>query len=302
MRRSVDRFCRDCGYEFPRDDTDGECRMCPRFEQLRIDPAVPRPSELASRQARSGETIDSGPVPSEDWPPTPAEYRAVLAARRASTPSANRQGRGPAATVIGTPALPRPANSAIEGHTAASAGGPPPPPKKKSAARRKNRTPTPTPPPVWPGPILIRLRAPQQPAIVTMEAPTAALAGQSPVPAETSTARRARPVASPSPSVGPTPIVARYRRQPMQLRGDPLPRWQVSRKLHQRSPHLGTKAAPRPCRREKASRIGPRRQRTKTQSLQPPRGHRVSGGRTARHLAASSRRWAASQTAFGWLP
>ena len=245
MRRSVDRFCRNCGYEFQPDDT-GQCRMCARFEQSRIGFAVPRPSELASRQTPLQEPLDGDDPPSVDWPPTPAEYRAILAERRARTPSADGQSRGP---VLGALALPPPAKSAKEAPTAELAGEAPAPPKKKSTARRRpptpsaptagaspappkkratarrknskptaelageapappkkraatgrnNSTPTPTPTPVWPTPILIRLRAPQQPAIVTMEAPTAVLAGESLVPPETSTARReSRPTPPPT--------------------------------------------------------------------------------------------------------
>ena len=238
MRRSVDRFCRNCGYEFQPDDT-GECRMCARFEQSRIGFAVSRPSELASRQTPLQEPLDGDDPPSVDWPPTPAEYRAILAERRATTPSADGLSHGPAGTVIGALALPRPAKSAIEAPTAPTTGESPAPPKKKATARRKNSKltapmarespappkkkstarrrrptptapttgespappkkkatarrnsrPTPTPPPFWPTPVLIRLRVPKRPVLVAMEAPTAALAGESPVPPETSTARR----------------------------------------------------------------------------------------------------------------
>ena len=191
-KKAAARFCRACGYEFARDDSD-ECRMCARFEQLRIESAVPRPSELGSRQTLPEEPLDIGdPVPSVERPTTPSEYRAVLAARRARTPSADGQSRGPAATVIGTPALPRPANSPMEAPTAALAGESAPPRKKKPTARRKSRpTPTPTPPPGGPTPILIRLRVPPlQPANVSMEAPAPTVLRESPSPEEKSPARR----------------------------------------------------------------------------------------------------------------
>ena len=239
MRRSVDRFCRNCGYEFARDDT-GECRMCARFEQSRIGFAVPRPSELGTGPTRVQESLDVDDPPSVNWPPTPAEYPAILAERHARTPSADRHSEAPTGIVLGALALPRPAESAMEAPTEPTAGEAPAPPKKKSTARRKNSRltapmareapappkkksaarrnsgptptaptageapappkkksaarrnsgPTPTPPPFWPTPVLIRLRATQQPALVTMEAPPAVLAGESPVPPETSTARR----------------------------------------------------------------------------------------------------------------
>ena len=205
-KKAAARFCGDCGYEFARDDH-GECRMCARFEQLRDESALRRPKEPAHRPAHSGEAIDSGPVPSADWPPTPAEYRAILAARRRSTASPEGQSRGPAATVIGTPALPQPANSGAEETATPIAKDSPRPPKKRSTARRNSRPPTvalpdesatppkskvrrkspasaPTLPSNAPTPILIRLRAAPQPAGTRIEARTAQLAGESPPPAE----------------------------------------------------------------------------------------------------------------------
>jgi hypothetical protein len=201
-KKAATRFCGDCGYEFARDDT-GECRMCARFEQLREESAVLRPNEHANRRASFGQAIETGPPPFVEWPPTPAEYRAILVGRR--TPSAEGLSRGPAATVIGTPAL---ANPALQAPTAAHLDGSP---KKKSAARRDSRpmptaalasdSPAPpkskarrksrrTPPSDGRTPSLTQQRAAQQPADVTMQARRAPLAGQSQPPAEKSQAGR----------------------------------------------------------------------------------------------------------------
>ena len=68
--------------------------MCPRFEQVRLDFAVPRPSELAGHRA---DVLRASP---EDWPPTPSEYRALLAERRGGS-----AGDLAAGSVIRTPEL-----------------------------------------------------------------------------------------------------------------------------------------------------------------------------------------------------
>lgn len=91
------RFCGGCGYELARDN-DGTCPMCRRFEQLRLDFIVPRPSDLTTQ--RPGSDTDVAVVPDE-WPPTVAEYRAILAERRLRSAAL---GQG-APTVIRTPAL-----------------------------------------------------------------------------------------------------------------------------------------------------------------------------------------------------
>ncbi len=80
-KRSI-RFCGHCGYELARDN-DGACPMCRRFEQLRLDFSVPRPSDAGG------------------WPPTPAEYRALLAERRSRAAVTGH----PIPTVIRTAAM-----------------------------------------------------------------------------------------------------------------------------------------------------------------------------------------------------
>lgn len=92
------RFCGDCGYELA-PQHDGPCPMCPRFEQLRMDFAVPRPSELATRRAETAHMVSVSPG---DWPPTPSEYRAILAERRLGSTSAEDMA---VARVIRTPGL-----------------------------------------------------------------------------------------------------------------------------------------------------------------------------------------------------
>lgn len=84
------RFCGDCGYELARDN-DGTCPMCPRFQQLRLDFTVPRPSDLAAHRAASPDTDVAGAA--DEWPPTVAEYRAILAERRLKPDSADSAAR-----------------------------------------------------------------------------------------------------------------------------------------------------------------------------------------------------------------
>ena len=142
------RFCGDCGYELARDN-DGTCPMCRRFEQLRLDFTVPRPSDLATHRPGSGTAdVSGGP---EEWPPTVAEYRAILAERRLRSGSLGQ----PAAPVIRTPALrqsqvpsqPQGANAAGDGDSAPPAARKPlakgtasPPPMKAEARRRKGKS------------------------------------------------------------------------------------------------------------------------------------------------------------------
>ena len=90
------RFCGDCGYELAI-DSDGRCPMCPRLEQLRLNLAVPRPSDLRAHRANARDTDRS--AASAEWRPTAAEYRAMLAARRVALTDDSR-GR-----VIRTPVL-----------------------------------------------------------------------------------------------------------------------------------------------------------------------------------------------------
>ena len=84
------RFCGDCGYELA-PDNDGTCPMCPRFEQLRLELAVPRPGDLGAHRANARHTnVSAAP---DEWPPTVAEYRAILDERRAASTSTD-QSRG----------------------------------------------------------------------------------------------------------------------------------------------------------------------------------------------------------------
>lgn len=144
QKRAI-RFCGDCGYEFG-PDSDGTCPMCPRFEQLRMDFTVPRPSELAAHRAEVRDT-DVSAAPDE-WPPTAAEYRAILEERQGgSTPADQSRGR-----VIRTPGLrqirvapPSGSASAADGEVLASPvpsrlpkqEPPPTPPKKAKGRKRK---------------------------------------------------------------------------------------------------------------------------------------------------------------------
>lgn len=104
------RFCGDCGYELARNH-DGPCPMCRRFEQLRLDLTVPRPSDLAAHRPGAPDITVSG-LPDE-WPPTVAEYRAILAERRLRSDSG-----GNAATVIRTAAMRQPQPTPPRGNVA----------------------------------------------------------------------------------------------------------------------------------------------------------------------------------------
>ena len=189
-KKAAAQYCGDCGYEIARDDT-GECRICARLEQLREESAVLRPNELAYGLTRPRKTNDSGPGPSMGWRPTPAEYRAILAARRLSKPSAQDPNGRPAASVIGTPAFARPAISALEPPAAALASGSTGAPKKTPAGRHKSAQLAPTPmSPNAPTPGLIRLNAEPRPADLTLEGRSTPLNGKPPPVAEESQPRR----------------------------------------------------------------------------------------------------------------
>ena len=133
------RFCGTCGYGFARDAAD-ECPMCARFEQPRIEFALPRPTNPV-RQASPGArlAVDASAAPNER--PTPAEYRAVLAARRSATAAGDDQGGGNAAMVIRTRAL-REASG-----PRSVAPLPPPAGASPAAAEKARRKSGPTPPP-----------------------------------------------------------------------------------------------------------------------------------------------------------
>jgi len=142
MRKTTaPRFCGDCGYEFARDRT-GACPMCARFEQMRIEFAAPRPSEIAGRPTSPEPPLETtDPLTAVDRRPTPSEYRAVLAAQRARRASAEGRSGHPA-TVI-SPSLRQPAKRRMKapqaaGESPAPSREPPLPPKKKPTARRKD--------------------------------------------------------------------------------------------------------------------------------------------------------------------
>ena len=134
-RRRGIRFCGDCGYELARDN-DGACPMCRRFEQLRIDFTVPRPSDLAAE--RAGGALRSTV---EEWPPTVAD-RAVLAERRAASPASLGQH---AARVIRTPGLmqthvpPPPSGATAVGNEDVNSSVVPEPPAQDVAPPTENR-------------------------------------------------------------------------------------------------------------------------------------------------------------------
>jgi hypothetical protein len=83
-------YCAECGYPLA-PDGDGTCLMCPRLQQMRIGFTVPRPSELGAHRLPVLGTNETAAL--DDWPPTVAEYRAILAERRVSTSADPSRGR-----------------------------------------------------------------------------------------------------------------------------------------------------------------------------------------------------------------
>jgi hypothetical protein len=96
------RYCGACGYELS-PGHEGPCPMCPRFNQLRADFTMPRPSELSVLPRGAGGT--TGGLDSERWPPTPSEYREILAERRRRL--STDAGKSASPGVIRTPGLVR---------------------------------------------------------------------------------------------------------------------------------------------------------------------------------------------------
>ena len=147
MPKTAARYCGDCGYELARDST-AQCPMCARYEQFRTAAAVPVQSDPAGRHTTEPPLDVDDSQASGDRRPTPAEYRAVLAAQRARTSADDRSARG--ATVIQTPTLRQPpkapteaVSAALAAETPAPSKKSPAPSKKKPRARRKNRPPPP---------------------------------------------------------------------------------------------------------------------------------------------------------------
>ena len=187
-KKTAARFCGDCGYEFARDDT-GECRMCARLEQLRDEATVLRPNERANQQALIAESIDADLVAPAEWPPTAAEYRAMLAARRRSTKGPRRRHvtsvigtglrPGDAAQEAPSPALEAPSAPLVADSVRTS-------PRQKPTTRRKRR---PRSTSASEGPIQIAL---PQTADVSMEARTPLAAESPPPPGEAQAGRESR--------------------------------------------------------------------------------------------------------------
>lgn len=128
------RYCGDCGYKLAA-DSDGTCPVCPRFQQLRIDFTVPRPSDLATRRAAFGQTDVSASL--DEWPSV-AEYRAILAERWGIGSAVESRGR-----VIRTPGL-RQAHVPLPHRSAEGADEeiPAPPPAESSELDQPATPPT----------------------------------------------------------------------------------------------------------------------------------------------------------------
>lgn len=127
------RYCLHCGYEFARDRK--ECPMCARFEQLRIELALARESQIAgAHPGPRGPLAVNDSAASDDRPATALEYSAILAARRSRRASADSRDGGTTKVIL-TQALRQPANRRMEAPGAALAGDSAAAPEK---TRRKN--------------------------------------------------------------------------------------------------------------------------------------------------------------------
>lgn len=316
MRRSVDRFCRNCGYEFSRDDAGAECIMCARFEQVRIESAGLRPSEIPSSHASADEPLGATDQPqSVGRPATRSEWGVVFAAYRARAASANGRSGSPTASVIPTSAQSPAAEATPEAPTArvavqsparaekprsrrrkrpdtqapapALAESPARPdkprsrrgkrpatqaptvafvesttPAEKPRSRRRKRPDTQAPtapltespvaselepvprdlqapgprPSGWPGPVLIRLRTPPQPANATTIAPTTALADESQAPPQTSIPwHESGPTSPPPPNDAPSWSAAAYETSAAAAGSTVLARPEAGRVLRRRT-------------------------------------------------------------------
>jgi hypothetical protein len=315
MRKTATaRFCSDCGYELAQDSS-GECPMCARFEQMRIEFSVPRPSELGARHTRPEGRVDvNHPVASADGRLAASEYRAILAANRARAASADGGSGGPAATVFRTPGLGQPAKARMEAPStvlAAESSAPPeavlaaesPAPAKKPGVRRKNRRPTdaPTAPLAGESPAPAKKPGVRRKNHRPTDAPTAPLAGELPAPPEKSTARRNRPTPTLAPSGGPTPILIRLRapQQPANATMEaPTTAWAgESPAPPEKSTSWRSRPTPTPPpTRESARSLSAAAEHS---TLPPPDADRVIGARAARHHSASPRGRVMLQIAIG---
>jgi hypothetical protein len=109
MRRSVDRFCGACGYEFPRDDVGDSCRMCARYERLRMEAAALRPGAYRRRESPTAEPPENDhPLQAVGPPITQSEYGVVFRAYRARAAAAKRRIGSTASIAKPTPTQPQP--------------------------------------------------------------------------------------------------------------------------------------------------------------------------------------------------
>ena len=290
------RFCGACGYELARVRADDECPMCARFEQLRIEFTVPRPSELAGLRTGPDERLDvNQPVASEDRPATASEYRAVLAAWRARTASADGGSGGPAATVIRTPSLRHPARAPIGAPTAALTSGSPASPNKPRA-RRKDRPTTaltsgsPAPPNK---PIVAEVEP--EPAIAEIRSSAAAEVEHTPAAGiEIEPVRSRRRVVSEDDDTAfepveapPEAVAAEMEPEPVAAEVEPEPEPGARRNYRRPTP---------PPTQDGAGIWSAEKEIT---ALPAPEAHQVMGAQAIRHRVASSRRRVMLQAAIG---
>jgi hypothetical protein len=86
-KRAVRRFCGNCGYELAVEG-DGKCPMCPRFEQVRVDSALPRANDLDSLGTRRTElVVRQTAIGSGEHAPTVSDYGLIGVERARSGPT-----------------------------------------------------------------------------------------------------------------------------------------------------------------------------------------------------------------------
>lgn len=335
MRRSVDRFCRNCGYEFSRDDTGDECVMCARFEQVRIQSAGLRASEIPSPHTSAEEPLGAtDQLQSVRRPATQSEWGVVFADYRARAASANTRSGSPTASMIRTPAQSPPAGATTE--VAAGRVAVQSPAGKTPRSRRRKRPETQAPEAE-----LAESPAPpdKPPSRRTKPAATQALAAglaEAPAPAKKPRSRRRKradlqaPTAevaaapagpelesvpphpqapAPRPSGWPGPVLIRLRTEPepasVTPNAPPTALADAAQAQSQTSiiwDESGPTSLPPPDDAPSWSAAGHEASAAAAAGMvvASPEAGRVSRGGAIRRYPASAIRWAASQTAF-WV-
>ena len=304
MRRSVDRFCRSCGYEFPRDDTGDDCRMCVRFEQLRTEAATLRRRDKPRKASAEDPLEVTNLFHSVGRPATPSEYGVVFAAYRARAASAAKSRRGSPAEDV-NPA-PTPADATTEASTEAVAESAALADKPRSRRRKRPAREEPVVAKAESSALTDKPRSRRRKRSVKEPA---AAGGQSPaILEEQSAARHHPPTPRHQPSGWQGPILIRLRTPVQPVNGTVAPPSTAlagESQVPQATPPPGHESRPTPPpTRESAPGWFPAANQTSAAAaertvLASPDADRV-GPRTVRHDAHVGTRWAVSQTAL-WV-